>query len=64
VDTIDSRKETNALCGRSNYGISGEDFRDFKVKILGSKIKRDKGSIPAAAEIPLFTPSGNAGRGF
>ena len=33
-------------------------------KIGGSKVKRDKGSMPGEPGNSRFTPPGNAGRGF
>ena len=44
-------------CGRLTSATLGG-------KIGGSKVKRDKGSMPGEPGNSRFTPPGNAGRGF
>ena len=41
---LTTEKKKNALCGQSNHVVSGKIFRDFMVKIPGSKIKQVKES--------------------
>lgn len=57
----------NGGCGFVPPLLTGGESNAFTAlgeKIDGSKVKRDKGSMPGEPGNSRFTPPGNAGRGF
>ena len=54
----------SSLCDPSWARYGSIDSAALGEKIGGSKVKRDKGSMPGEPGNSRFTPPGNAGRGF
>ena len=54
----------SSLCAPLLTGCESTTSATLGGKTGGSKVKRDKGSMPGEPGNSRFTPPGNAGRGF